>query len=133
MIDERPQEPVLVLQPKGRLDVDSCGDLRKQLAAAFAGGVQSVGIDFSGVTFLDQTGVGLLAGAARHLRKRGGSLVVLRAVGSVAMSLRINGLDNLARVRPPALKVLPGSGSGAPRTRPRRLAAVQDPALKLPG
>ena len=119
--------PVLVLKPQGSLDTESCEELRYQLAAAFSAGVESVGIDLAGVTSIDQTGLGLLSGAARHLSKRGGGLVITRAAAAVATSLRINGLEDLLA---PVLTVVPGTGSGTPRRN--RPTATQSP-LKLSG
>ena len=130
MDQDRP-EPVLVLKPQGPLDADSCGELRHQLAAAFGVGVRTVGIDLTGVPAIDQTGIGLLQGAARHLRRRGGSLTITRATPAVATTLRIHDLEDLLQPVAPVLRVLPGSGSGGPRQRPRRLTAVD--ALKQPG
>jgi anti-anti-sigma factor len=115
----------LVLQPTGRLDAESCNGLRHQLAAAFAAGVTDVTVDLSQVSAADITGLGVLAGAARHLAKQGGSLVVAHPSGPALHALRINDLQHLvAPVAAPVLSVLPGSGSGPSRHRPRRLAAV---------
>lgn len=124
------QVPVLVLKPQGRLDVESCEDLRYQLAAAFSAGIDSVGIDLGGVTSIDQTGLGVLSGAARHLSRRGGSLIITRAAPGVATSLRINGLEDLLTPAAPLLTVVPGSGTGTPKAL--RTSAGQG-SLKLSG
>ena len=120
----------LELQPKGSLDVDSSSRLRRELAAALTVGVRAVTVDLSQVTAVDPTGLNVLAGAARHLSKTGGSLVVIRPSKPAARGLRINGLEHLVASVPatPKLTVLPGSGSGGPPNRPRRLAVVTDEA-----
>ena len=132
MTDERP-DPVLVLQPQGPLDVDSCGELRRQLAAAFSVDIVVIGVDLSGVTLLDRTALDTLSGASRYLSKRGGDLRVLRAADGVASTLRVNGLGALLDSRPPALRVVRGSGQGGPRTAPCRLVVVPGEPLRLPG
>ncbi|MCU1593718.1 MAG: anti-sigma factor antagonist [Frankiales bacterium] len=124
------QVPVLVLKPQGRLDMEACEDLRYQLAAAFSAGVDSVGIDLAGITDIDQTGLGVLSGAARHLARRGGALVITRATPSVATCLRINGLEDLLAPAAPVLTVVPGTGTGTPRGR---RSPATGGALKLSG
>jgi anti-sigma B factor antagonist len=85
----------LVLTPTGRLDVDTCGRLRQQLAAAFASGITSVTVDLEEVTAIDTTGLGVLGGAAKHLTTHGGTFRLVGAQESVATSIRINGLGDL--------------------------------------
>ena len=87
-----------------------------------------VTVDLSQVTAVDPTGLNVLAGTARHLSRTGGLLVVIRPSTAAERGLRINGLDHLMAPAPstPKLTVLPGSGTGGPSRRPRRLAAVTD-------
>ena len=121
----------LLLRPTGPLDADSCGALRHQLAAAFAAGVLSVAVDLAGVTEVDPTGLGVLAGAARHLRRRGGTLVIVHATPEVLSKIRVNGLHDLLELQAlPPLRLLAGSGSGGELSRPRTLSVV--PGLKRP-
>jgi anti-anti-sigma factor len=121
--------PSLLLRPTGPLDADSCGQLRQQLAGAFSVGVTSLAVDLSAVTTVDLVGLGVLAGAARHLRRYDGLLVVINAPSHVAASLRMNGMGELLEV--PAsvpLRVVAGSGSGSGAgSRPpvRRLTVVR--------
>jgi anti-sigma B factor antagonist len=122
----------LLLQPTGRLDADTCAELRQQLGAAFAAGVTSVVVDLTAVTRVDLTGLGVLAGAARHLRKGGGGLVVSHASPAVATAMRINGMGDLLEIAPaPALRVVPGTGQQQSRGPARPLAVVRPDALKL--
>lgn len=104
------RQPVL-LSPSGPLVEDTCGDLRCQLAAAFAAGVTQVVLDLAEVTALDTTGLGVLAGASRHLAGRGGALVVHRAHPALVTMLRVNGLGHLLEVAPaqelPPLRLVP--------------------------
>lgn len=114
--------PALLLAPTGRLDADTCVTLRQQLAAAFAAGVRSLVVDLSGVTVADLTGLGVLSGAAKHLRKQGGGLVVSHCPDSIATSLRINGLGHLLELAAsPPLRVVAGAGE---RTSKKARAAL---------
>ena len=108
--------------------MDTCSTLRQQLAAAFAAGVTSVVVDLAGVTTCDLTGLGVLAGAAKHLRRRGGGLVVTHASDAIATSLRITGMGDLLEIASsPGLRVVAGAGERTPK-RDRALSVVRPTA-----
>lgn len=113
-MNEPAQEPSLVVRPSGRLDEDACGDLRCQLAAAFAAGVSRVVVDLSEVTALDQVGLGVLSGASRHLARKGGALVVHRAPAPLVTVLRVNGLGHLLELGGQPLPAAPAQAQAAP-------------------
>ena len=119
--------PALLLRPCGALEWDSCDDLRQQLATAFATGVRSIAVDLSSISRADLTGLQVLAGAARHLRKRGGALVVTSAPPQVTSLMRVNGMGDLLEL--PAsqpLRVVAGSGEDSvAEDRPREAVAAE--------
>lgn len=131
--------PALLLRPEGRIEADTCSDLRHQLGAAFAVGVRSVVVDLRDVTSLDPTGLGVLAGASKHLRKRGGALVVTHPCPAVLKTLRINAMTDLLEIpASPPLRGLPApvaatGGRAARATRSRGLAVVPTPAARVVG
>jgi anti-anti-sigma factor len=90
--------PALLLRPTGKLLFETCDGLRQQLATAFATGVLSIAVDLTAVDEVDLPGLQVLAGAARHLRKRNGLLVVTGASPSVLSMLRVNGMTDLLEV-----------------------------------
>jgi anti-anti-sigma factor len=88
----------LLLRPTGDLDWDHCDELRMQLATAFSTGVRSIAVDLSRVTSADVTGLQVLAGAARHLRRKGGLLIVTGASAQITSLIKINGMQDLLEV-----------------------------------
>ena len=132
----------IVLRPHGPLDGQTCGALRIQLATAFAAHVGSIVLDLRDVPSIDRDGLGVLAGADRHLRRQDGVLTVVRATPAVASALRINDLSPLLPGPPDSglrdVAARPnGAVAPAPRrpAEPRTLVAVpdQDHGLALPG
>lgn len=96
----------LVLHASGRLDLESSVLFRQKLAHAFGSGVKHVVVELDDVTDLDVTGVGVLAGAARHLESHGGALVLRSPSPAVATVLRVNGLGHLVEQVPAQLSLL---------------------------
>ena len=75
--------------------------LRRVAAAAgdrLLDGVQSIAVDLSAITSADVTGLQVLAGAARHLRRKGGLLIVTGASAQVTSLIKINGMEDLLEV-----------------------------------
>jgi anti-anti-sigma factor len=59
-----------------------------------------VTVDLSDVEFIDSTGLGVLAVAARHPGLDVADLVLVAGEGSVSRSLRLAGLDRVISVYP---------------------------------
>lgn len=116
----------LLLRPSGPLTEDTCHTLRQQLAAAFSVGALSIAVDLSAVTEVDLAGLQVLAGGARHLKRKGGLLVVTRAPEHVVSMLRVNELAHLLEVPATSpLRVVKGEAESTPVPAERRLRVVQ--------
>jgi anti-sigma B factor antagonist len=63
-----------VMAAAGELDLYTAPDLRRLLTQVIEDGTTGVVIDLSETTFLDSTGLGVLIGALKRLRSRGGAL-----------------------------------------------------------
>jgi anti-sigma B factor antagonist len=76
-----PRADAAVLSVKGEADLHVAPVLRERLTAAIDGGADTIVIDLSETTFLDSMAIGVMLGALKRLRARGGqlSLVVTRA------------------------------------------------------
>ena len=100
----------VVVTVAGELDIATADQLRNRLAALAADGVPLVA-DLDQVSFIDATGLGALAGAAREAAKHGTSLHVVCARQQTRRLFRVTGLDRqipLARNLTEALHALEG-------------------------
>jgi anti-sigma B factor antagonist len=68
---------VMVVAPKGRLDVNSVAELQKQLDALFGDGVPRIVIDLSAVPFLDSAGMAVLVRALKGANQQQGNVVLV--------------------------------------------------------
>ncbi len=80
----------------GELDHHAARELREQVDAAVERSrTRQLYLDFSGVTFMDSSGIGLIMGRYRLLHSRGGSLTVVGASERLGRLMRLAGLDKL--------------------------------------
>jgi anti-sigma B factor antagonist len=100
MITSRMTNGSAVIEVAGRLDLNTSNCLRESLMRIVDSGTASVTVDLSDVEFIDSTGLGVLAVAARHPRLDVADLVLVAGEGSVRRSLRLAGLDRVISVHP---------------------------------
>ena len=74
---EEPSHAVYVVAPAGELDAFRAPNVRDELVRVIEAGASAVVCDLSAVTFLDSSGLGVLVGAVKRLRERGGELYVV--------------------------------------------------------
>ena len=84
-----------VLHVGGEVDVTTADGLRRAVAALAAADVGTVVVDLTAVTFLDATGLGVLAGARRTIAARGGRLRVVVGDPAILRVFRITGMTRL--------------------------------------
>jgi anti-anti-sigma factor len=89
--------PVIVLS--GESDLTSAGQLSELLSAQLSTGARNLMLDVSELSFADSASVRALVLAARTLRERGGSLVLIRPQSAVARVLELMGVTELVVVQ----------------------------------
>ena len=87
----------VVVEVSGELDICSSHTLREKLAAASILGASHLVVDLSELRFIDSTGIGVLAMAARRLALEVG-LAIVCPQGRGCRTLMLTGLDRVAPV-----------------------------------
>src|ERR1700733_6119311 len=82
----------VVVTVAGEVDIATVARLRERLSALAAGGVPLVA-DLDQVSFIDATGLGALAGAARGAAARGAGMSGFRPQPKPRRLFRVTGLD----------------------------------------
>ena len=86
----------LLAQLSGDIDHHSAAFLRAQIdAELLQSRPQCLVLDFSGVTFMDSSGIGLIMGRYRLMLSRGGSLTVVGASERLLRVMKLAGLNKL--------------------------------------
>jgi anti-anti-sigma factor len=89
--------PIVILS--GEADLTSAGQLSALIAAQLAAGTRQLTLDVSGLSFADTASIRTLVLAARTLKERGGSLVLLRPQETVARVLDLLGAAQMFMIR----------------------------------
>ncbi len=80
----------------GELDHHTARVMREQIDAAVGGSSAKVlRLDFSGVGFMDSSGIGLVMGRYRLMQSRGGRLLVVGVSERLLRVMRLAGLERL--------------------------------------
>ena len=74
---QRVAPDMLIVEPRGQADIHTAPALREALSEAIESGGKVVVVDLSGVTFVDSMTLGVLLGAVKRLRQRGGELRII--------------------------------------------------------
>ena len=85
----------LLAQLSGEIDHHGAATLREEIDARVTAVAPSVLVlDFSAVTFMDSSGIGLILGRHKLLHALGGVLVVQKAPADIKRMLAIAGIDS---------------------------------------
>jgi anti-sigma B factor antagonist len=94
-IEERPAPGTIVLAIRGEADLHSAPDLRDAIGAAIEEGALEVVLDLSETTFVDSMTLGVLLGAMKRVRARGGHLRLVVPGADVRRIFEITLLDRV--------------------------------------
>jgi len=92
--EERPRREVVVLALYGDTDLHVEGALRNRLTAAIDD-ASALGVDRSGVSFVDSTVLGVLLGGMKRLRAKGGRLRLVVPRGEIRRIFEVTLLDRV--------------------------------------
>ena len=80
----------------GGIDHHSAVELRRRIdESVLSGTPERLILDFSGVTFMDSSGIGLIMGRWRLMQEQGGHLLVQGVPRSLRKVMKVSGLDKL--------------------------------------
>ncbi len=88
-----------VVAVAGEIDLFTAPDLKAALNDALESGHSRIVVDLTATTFLDSTALGVLIGAVKRLRSRGGVLTLVNVDANIAKTFEITGLDQIFVIR----------------------------------
>lgn len=86
----------LIVRLEGELDHCCALSVRRQLDRMLSHpSVKTVILDFSNLTFMDSSGIGVILGRYRLLRDRGGTMAAMHMNAHVARIFHMSGMDRV--------------------------------------
>ena len=93
------QNGATVISVRGEIDHHSAVGLRETIdQSVIQAKPEELILDFSLVTFMDSSGIGLVMGRFRLMQETGGRLVLQNLPAPIKKVMRLAGLDKLARL-----------------------------------
>ena len=84
-----------VVAVRGEIDLFTVPEFKDRISEPIDAGRSTLIVDLSATTFIDSSSLGVLIGAHRRLKLRGGSLVVVCDNDAIVKTFRITGLDGV--------------------------------------
>lgn len=89
----------LIAQLSGELDHHSVRSIREEIDTAIADNQpQQLALDFSQVTFMDSSGIGLILGRCKVMGGIGGTTVVWSPPPHIKRVMKLSGIERLAKI-----------------------------------
>jgi anti-sigma B factor antagonist len=102
-----------VVAVTGEIDLFTAPEFKQRVSAPIDAGRSNVIIDLTATRFIDSSSLGVLIGAHRRLKLRGGSLVVVCDNDAIVKTFRITGLDGVFTLVKSLDDALDGDAVGA--------------------
>jgi anti-sigma B factor antagonist len=106
--DRKVDDDTHVVAVTGEIDLFTAPEFKQRMSAPIDAGRSNLVVDLSGTTFIDSSSLGVLIGAHRRLKLRGGSLVVACDDDAIVKTFKITGLDGVFTVVPTVGDALDG-------------------------
>ena len=113
IVDRDVGDETHVVAVKGEIDLFTAPEFKLRIAAPIDAGCSHVVVDLREVSFIDSSSLGVLIGAHRRLKGRGGSLVVVCDNEAIVKTFKVTGLDGLFRLAPTLDAALEDDGAPA--------------------
>ena len=98
--DRKVDDDTHVVAVVGEIDLFTAPEFKQRMSELIDAGRSRLVVDLSGTTFIDSSSLGVLIGAHRRLKLRGGTLVVVCDDEAIAKTFKITGLDGVFTLAP---------------------------------
>ena len=113
--EERLGSATIVLAINGEADMRIASELKDRLGEVVDDGPSAVVVDLTGATFVDSTALGILLGAMKRQRARGGRFRVVAPRTEIRRIFEMTLLDRVFELDLSRQEALAAAGDGRPR------------------
>jgi anti-sigma B factor antagonist len=93
--DRKVDDDTHVIAVTGEIDLFTAPEFKQRMSELIDAGSSRLVVDLTETTFIDSSSLGVLIGAHRRLKLRGGSLLVVCDGEAIAKTFKITGLDGV--------------------------------------
>ena len=98
--DRKIDDDTHIVSVSGEIDLFTAPEFKQRMSVLIDEGRLNLVVDLTGTTFIDSSSLGVLIGAHRRLKLRGGSLVVVCDNEAITKTFKITGLDGVFTLAP---------------------------------
>jgi len=100
IIEEQRENNVIILKLEGELDVYTSPKLKEKIVTSIKSGIPFVVLDLKGLSYMDSTGLGVMAAGLKRLRENDGNMVLVSPQKIVQKILEITNIAEYLRPCP---------------------------------
>jgi len=93
--DRKVDDETHVITVTGEIDLFTAPEFKQRMSELIDAGRSRLVVDLTDTTFIDSSSLGVLIGAHRRLKLRGGALLVVCESEAIAKTFKITGLDGV--------------------------------------
>jgi anti-sigma B factor antagonist len=93
--DRKVDSATHIVAVSGEIDLFTAPEFKQRMSAPIDAGCSNLIVDLTATTFIDSSSLGVLIGAHRRLKLRGGTLVVVCENEPIVKTFKITGLDGV--------------------------------------
>lgn len=113
-VDVREDEPFVIIEVSGEVDIDTAGQLRDAVIEVTDAGADRLVFDLTHVGFVDSVGLGVFVLARKKMKLRRGTVDIVAPTRRIVAIFKIAGLDEIFRIRPSLAAVFAGADPAEP-------------------
>jgi anti-sigma B factor antagonist len=98
--DRKVDDDTHVVAVTGEIDLFTAPEFKQRMSELIDAGRSRLIVDLSATTFIDSSSLGVLIGAHRRLKLRGGALLVVCDSEAIVKTFKITGLDGVFTIAP---------------------------------
>ena len=98
--DRKVDDDTHVVAVAGEIDLFTAPEFKQRMSELIDAGRSRLVVDLSATTFIDSSSLGVLIGAHRRLKLRGGTLMVVCDNEAITKTFKITGLDGVFTIAP---------------------------------
>ena len=93
------EQKLLTVRLEGELDHFRAGNIKKAVEdELLKTGAVNIAFDFSGISFMDSSGIGLILGRYKTVKALGGRIVLFGMRPGIERIMRMSGIDKVAEI-----------------------------------